>query len=293
MRVMRRLVAVPLLLVAAPALAQKPWELRVDLPLTVPVELPAIAPTNPFAAPVTSVAASLATPMLAKLDSTFHVEAAVYVDAAGTCRRAVPLVVPLPGLVNDTSGAVAETTFVPAHARGQAVAVWLTAAFDLAGRIKEGRVTRLVPSAPDPASPPTPETASPPATDARDQALPATPAEQLDALPSVKRFRVSVPGRTMRQGFRLLAEVTLEGRCSRVVFLSCPTGLRPWLLRSLAGWTFRPATAGGEPVMAWVQLDGELEVELSGLSSDRLKVSRSGEYPRAAAAPAAAPPRGE
>lgn len=283
----------PLLLLAAPALAQKPWELRVDLPVAVPVELPAIPATNPFAAPVTSPPTPATTPMLEKVDTVLHVEAAVYVDTAGVCRRAVLLAAPLPGLTSEVNAAVLETTFVPGQARGQTVPVWLTVMFDLTGRIKEGRVIRAAPTAPDPASPPAPEATPPPSADARDLALPATPAEQLDALPSPKRFRASVSGRTVRQAFRLLVEVTSAGRCARVVFLSCPEGLHQWLLRSLAAWTFRPAIAAGSPATAWVQLDGEVEVELSGVSSDRLRVSRASAYPRAPAAPAAAPPRGE
>jgi hypothetical protein len=290
---MRRLLAVPLVLLAGPALAQKPWEMRLDLPVAIPVELPAVPPTNPFARPLTALPVPVATPMLEKLDTVLHAEAAVYVDAAGVCRRAVLLAAPLPGLSAEINAAVLETTFLPGQARGQAVPVWLTVAFDLGGRIKGGRVIRLTPSAPDPAAPPAPEPAPPPVADARDLALPATPAEQLDALPSGRRFRASVSGRALRQGIRLLAEVTADGRCSRVVFLSCPDGLRAWLLRSLAGWTFRPATAAEGATAAWVQLDGEVEAELSGLSAERLTVSRASAYPHAPAVPAAAPPRGE
>ncbi len=290
---MRRLIVVPLLLLVAPAWAQKPWEMRVDLPLNVPVELPAIPPTNPFAVPVTSPPTPTATPMLEKLDAILHVEAAVYVDTAGACRRAVLLAAPLPGITGEVQAAILETTFVPVQARGQTMPVWLTVAFDLSGRIKKGRVVRVQPSAPDPASPAQIEATPFPVADARDLALPATPAEQLDALPSPKRFRVSLSGRTVRQTFRLLTAVTPEGRCSRVVFLSCPEGLHQWVLRSLAAWTFRPAVSASGPAAAWVQLDGEVEVELSSLSCDRLRVSRASAYPHAPAAPAAAPPRGE
>ncbi len=293
MPAIRRLLVVPLLLLATPVLAQKPWEVRVDLPVVVPIELPTIPPTNPFAATLGLPPAPVSTPMLAKLDTVLHVQAALYVDATGECRRSVLLAAPLPGLSAELNAEMLETRFAPGQANGQTTPVWLTVAFDLAGRIKEGRMIRVSPAPPDPASPPAPESTPPPVADARDLALPATPAERLDALPSAKRFRVSVPSRTLRQAYRLLAEVTPDGRCSRVVVLSCPDGLHQWLLRSLAAWTFRPAVVDGRPTTAWVQLDGEVEAELSGMSSDRLRVTRTSAYPPAPAIPAAAPPRGE
>ena len=287
---MRRLVVLPLLLAAMPTAAQKPWEMRVDLPVTVPIELPAVPPLNPFAAPVSAPPAVAATPMLAKLATRMHVEAAMYVDRAGACRRVVLLASPLPALAGELSAALQETAFSAGLSRGAPAPAWLAVAFDLAGRIREGRVVRVAPSLPHPTSPPVPEAPGPPPVDARDAALPATPAEQLDAPPRPARFRASLSGRTLRQGFRLLAEVTAEGRCARVVFLSCPDGARDWLLRSLSGWTFRPAAGAAGPVTAWVQLDGELEMELSGLSADRLRATRAGGYPGAAAPPAAGPP---
>ena len=293
MRPMKRLLALPLLLAAFPAAAQKPWETRVDLPLAIPVELPAVPPLNPFASPVASPPAVATAPMLAKVAVRLHVEAAVYVDRTGVCRRVVLLAAPLPALAGELTEALQETTFTAGRARGAPAPAWLAVAFDLTGRVKEGRVVRVAPSPPDPAVPPMPEPAAMPALDPRDAALPATPAEQLDAPPNAERFRASLSGRTLRQSFRLLAEVTAEGRCNRVVFLACPDGARDWLLRSLSGWTFRPAAGTDGPAAAWVQLDGELEMELSGLSSDRLRVTRTGAYPGAEAAPDGALPRGE
>jgi len=131
-----------------------------------------------------------------------------------------------------------------------------------------------------------------PVPDARDLALPSTPVEQLDQMPAAKHFRARTSSHTWNQKVRLLAEITPQGRCARVVFLSCPDGLRGWLLASLGGWTFTPGRGSEGPIAAWVQLDGELEVEVSSLESEVLRVSRQSSYPRAAGGSAAARPPG-
>ena len=283
----------PLLLLAAlPANAQKPWEMRVDLPVTVPVELPAVPATNPFAAALTSAPMPVTTPLQEKLVTNVPAQAAAYVDATGVCRRVVFISVPFPGITRELQTAVEETTFSPGKSFGNVAATWLPVAFDLAGRIQEGRLLTLQVLAPDPATPPLPETAATPAADSRDLALQAVPAEKLDVMPLPKHFKVRLDGREWRQEVKLLAEVSPAGQVTRVVFLACPLGLRPWMLRSLASWTFRPGQGAEGPVAAWVQVELAVQVEVSDLDSDALRVSRQTVYPPAAGAPGGGPPPG-
>jgi hypothetical protein len=288
-----RLAAVGLLvLVAIPAAAQKPWEVRVDLPMTVPIELPAVPPTNPFAAALVAPPLHGQTPLREKLDTTFVVQGAGYIDSSGTCRRVVFLRLPLPGIATEIQEALQETDFTPARSLGASVATWLPFTIDLQGRVRGGEVLRMQAVPPATGEPPTPDVVAMPSPDARDLALPGTPVEQLDQMPAAKRFRTRTSSRTWNQKVRLLAEVTPQGRCARVVFLSCPDGLRGWLLASLGGWTFTPAQGSDGPIAAWVQLDGELEVEVSGLESEVLRVSRQSSYPHGAGGSAAARPPG-
>lgn len=289
---MRLAIAGLVALIAIPAAAQKPWEVRVDLPMTVPIELPAVPPTNPFAADLVAPPLHAQTPLREKLDTTFVVQGAGYVDPSGACRRVVFLRLPLPGIATDIQQALEETDFTPARALGASVATWLPFTIDLQGRVRGGEVLRMQAVPPAAGEPPTADPSGAPLPDARDLALPSTPVEQLDQMPAAKRFRARTSSRTWNQKVRLLAEITPQGRCARVVFLSCPDGLRGWLLASLAGWTFTPGRGSDGPIAAWVQLDGELEVEVSGLESEVLRVSRQSSYPRAAGGSAAARPPG-
>ena len=282
-----------LVLLSTPALAQKPWETRVDLPVPVPLELPAVPTTNPFAAPVLSPPSPVATPLREKFVQTFAVLASAYVSSEGSCRRVVFTRLPWPGIEADLRQAVSELSFTPARAGGTAVPVWLPLAIDFKGRVDEGRVTNLQATSPDPSTPPVPEVVAPPTPDARDLELPATPLTRVDQLTSPKRPpRIRIDGRTWRQPIRLLAEVSAEGHCQRVVFLACPEGLRPWLLASMAAWTFRPAAGKAGPITAWAVLEGVVEVEVGTLVSEGLRVMRAGSYPSAAARSAAGPPPG-
>jgi hypothetical protein len=290
---MRRVTMLSLLLLSAPVLAQKPWEARVDLPVPVPLELPAVPLTNPFAAPVLSPPSLVATPLREKFTNTFTVLASAYVSSEGSCRRVVFTRMPLPGMDTELRQAVSELNFIPARAGGAAVPSWLPLAIDLKGRVNEGRVTKLQATSPDPSTPPVPEVAATPTPDARDLNMPATPLARLEQLASPKRSpRMRVDGHTWRQPIRLLADVSVEGRCQRVVFLTCPEGLRPWLLASMAAWTFRPATGKAGPVQAWALLEGEVEVEVGNLASEGLRVMQAASYPSAAARSAADLPRG-
>jgi len=198
----------------------------------------------------------------------------------------------LPGIADTLRPEVLETSFSPARTSGAPVSTWLPFAFDLHGRIDEGRVARLQPTAPDSVAPPVVETAPTPNVSAGDLDLAATPIERVDQPPSTKKFRAKVPSHEWTQAIRLLAEIGKEGRCQRVVFLSCPDGLRPWLLASMASWTFRPGTTKDGPVTAWVQLEGEVEVDMGSASADALRVMTKGWTPHAAAPAAGGPPPG-
>jgi hypothetical protein len=290
---MRATVVCLLALAAVPALAQKPWEMRVDIPVTVPVELPTVPPTNPFASKLSSPPTYATTPLLEKFNTTVQAQGAAYIDAAGTCRRVVFTRVPIPGMGDELQQTILETDFTPGRQLGQNTATWIGFSTDLSGRVKEGRINRLLAVPPSPDEPPVPEEAPTPTPDARDLALPATPIDQLDQLPAAKRFRARLDSHKWVQKVRILVEVSAQGRCTRVVFLACPEGLRPWLLASLGGWTFRAGTTASGPVSAWTILDGEIEVSINGFDSDTLQVIPQSVYPRGPATPAAArPPAG-
>ena len=280
-------------LAAAPTPAPKPWEARVDIPVAVPIEIPALPPVDPFAAPVVSPPSPIATPLREKYAQTFTVEAAAYVDGSGTLRRLVFTRTPWPSLATDLRQPLVELAFTPALVAGAPVAVWLPLAVDLKGRIDEGHFIGLRATPPDPRVPPVPDAEPVPSPNPGDVGLVATPLTRVDQLPAPKRSRrIRVDGRTWSQSVRLLADVGTDGRCRRVVFLSCPDGLRPWLLASMAGWAFHPAVGKGGPVEAWALLEGELQVEVGTLTSETLRVTRSGPYPGAGAPPAAGPPAG-
>jgi len=289
---MRAVLASAVLLMSASALAQKPWETRIDLRVPLPIEFPAVAPANPFASAVQALPLPKLTPMLAKYVDTFTVQAGAYISSEGTCRRAVLLRVPWPGVSAQLQAALAETTFVPARFSGGATATWLPLAIDLKGRVDEGKVLRIQPSAPDTAQPPTPDRAAAPTPDPGDVALPATSVEQLEQMPVPKKFRARIDSRLWQTTVRVLVEVVPEGRCQRVIFLSCPDGLRPWFLSSLTSWTFQPAKGQDGPVAAWVQLEVEMQVETGALAADAVRFSRVSAYPYADAQPAGGPPPG-
>jgi hypothetical protein len=290
---MRRVMLLAVLLAAGPAVAQKPWETKVDLPVAVPVAIPALPPADPFATPVLSPPSPIATPLREKFAQTFTVQASAYVDSSGTLRRLVFTKTPWPSLEADLRQPLAALTFTPAQSGGAPVAVWLPLAVDLRGRIDEGQVTRLQATSPDPRVPPVADAEPVPSPNPQDADLVATPLTQVDQLPSPKRSRrIRIDGKTWHQSIRLLADVDADGHCRRVVFLSCPDGLRPWLLASIAGWTFRPAAVKSGPVEAWALLDGEIQVEVGTLSSETLRVTRTGSYPTAGAPAASGLPAG-
>ncbi len=259
--------------------AEKPWERKVQLPVPVPMELPAVPPTNPFFSPVDQQPAPRQTPMREDFPVTVSASFAAYVDKSGTCRRAHPIANPFPGVLEPVRQALLETEFTPAKAFGQPAAVWVDVSADLRGEVKEGRMAQLVVTLPDPGETPEPEAVSLPPGDPRDAQLPSTALDQLSAMPVPKRFSAKVPGQEFRQPVKLLAEVGTDGKVKRVVFLACPEGLRSWVLASSASWLFTPAQAKGAPTSAWVVLSGVLEVTAGTLRAEGLRVSRTSSYP--------------
>ncbi|MGC8915774.1 MAG: hypothetical protein ACP5NF_02195 [Thermoanaerobaculum sp.] len=260
--------------------AEKPWERRVHVPVPVPVELPAVPPTNPFYVPVDVPPAARQTPMREDFATTVPVTFAVYIQTNGTCRRAQPVSNPFPGVLEPVRQAIVETEFSPAKAFGKPVAVWVDVTADLKGEIKEGQVRGLAVTLPDPATTPAEEPSPLPPPDPGDAQLPTSDLAQLSALPAPKRFSAKVPSQEFRQPFKLLAEIGKDGKVKRVVFLACPEGLRPWVLASAGSWVFAPAQVQGAPVAAWVVLSGVLEVRAGTLRAEGLRVSRGSSYPR-------------
>lgn len=266
-----------LLLAAEPPKGEKPWERKVQLPVPVPMELPAVAPTNPFYRPLASLPQPKQTPLREDFPVTVPVPMAVYVGKDGSCRRAHPLANPFPGVLEPVRQALLETSFTPAKASGQPVAAWVDVGVDLRGEIKEGKLVQLVASAPDPAETPQLETSPVPQGDPKDKELPATPPEQLASAPAPKHFSAKVASQEFRQPVKLLVEVGAEGKVKRVVFLLCPEGLRRWVLASAGSWLFT-SPRGAET--AWVVLQGVLEVRAGTLKAEGLRVSRTSSYPR-------------
>jgi hypothetical protein len=271
---MRRAAPLLALLLAAPTLAQKPWEQRVNLDVTVPIELPALPTINPFARPLLVQPAPVATPLAAKFTVVTGARGTAYIDAQGGCQRVLFSSLPLPFAGEELQQAFREAVFVPGRATAGPAAAWWPFTLELTGRVKEGEVVRVQPAPPPPAELPVPDAAA--ATEPRpgETTLPATPLEQFSQLPAAKRFRARIDGRDWAQKVRLLAEISPEGRCSRVVFLSCPDGLRRWLLASLASWTFRSGEDAAGPVTAWVQLDAEFRLAIGSLEGGTPRLSR-------------------
>jgi hypothetical protein len=276
---MRRALIVALVFVSSNLWAEKPWESRVTIPVAVPIEIPTIPPMNPFSTAAVTPPQPIAMPLREKFQSVFTIQAAGYVDDRGACSRFVVLQAPWPSLVAEIQPVFAETSFSPGKAMGQPTPTWLSLSIDLAGRINEGKVVRMQPSALDPQKAPVADDPAVIGGSAVDAGLPFTSAEKLDQAPTPKRFRARIDSKSWQQSVRLLLEVSTEGQCLRVVFLSCPPGLRTWLLNSMAQWTFRPGKSESAAVKAWVVLEGDIQVEVSSLSSDSLRISRQVAYP--------------
>ncbi len=258
---------------------EKPWERKVQLPVPVPMELPAVPPINPFFSPVDQQPSPRQTPMRKDFNVTVAATFAVYIEKNGTCRRAQPITNPFPGVLEPVRQALLETEFTPAKAFGQPVATWVDVSADLRGEVKEGRVAQLLVTLPDPGETPHVETPPLPPGDAKDGQLPSTALEQLSALPAPRRFSAKVPAQEFRQPFKLLAEVGTDGKVKRLVFLACPEGLRSWVLASAGSWLFTPAHTKGSPTTAWVVLAGVLETRVGALRAEGLRVSRTSSYP--------------
>lgn len=259
--------------------AEKPWERKVQLPVPVPVELPALPPTNPFYLPLASLPQAKQTPMRENFPVTVPVRFAIYVDKVGNCRRAHPLSNPLPGILEPLRQQLLEERLTPGKAFGQATSSWVDVQVDLRGKVAEGQVTQLVVGSPDPSATPEIEGFPLPPGDPRDAQLPATPVQQLTAIPSPGSFSAKVPKQEFRQPFKLLAEVSATGKVKRIVFLLCPEGLQSWVLASSSTWLFTPARTATGATDAWALLSGVLHVRVSPLRANALRVARTSSYP--------------
>ncbi len=243
-----------------------------DLPVEVPLDLPAVALANPFFSEVDAPPQLLAAPQVRNFDGSYPMRAGIYVDAEGACLRAVILEAALPAASSPVVAELARIRFAPGLLGGNAVPTWVTVLLDLKGRVESGSFSRVRTLLPDPQLPPQLAPAPSAAFERRDAQLPASPVEALDQLPLPRRFRLKTGSLTFSQSVRLLLEVTEGGGCGRVIFLDCPEGLRNWLLASAANWSFRPAVRGGLPCSAWVILEGTVAVETSNLAADSLRV---------------------
>jgi len=260
------------LLLASPAWAQKPWEQRVDIPVEIPLDLPAVALVNPFFAAVDAPPQLLEARLVKNFDGSYPVRAGIYVDAEGTCLRSVVLDTALPAASSAVTAELARTRFSPALLGGTAVPTWVTVVLELAGRIESGSFSRVRTLPLDPHLPPQLAPASAVVFERRDAQLPATAVEALDQLPLPRRFRFKTGSLSFSHSVRLLLEVTERGGVGRLIFLDCPTGLRNWLLASAANWSFQPAVRGGVPCPAWVILEATVAVETSSLATAALRV---------------------
>lgn len=258
---------------------EKPWEKKLQLPVPVPVKLPALPPTNPFYLSLASLPQAKKTPMREDFPIKVPVRFAIYVDKEGNCRRAQPLSSPLPGVVESLKLRLLEERWDPGKAFGRATACWVDVQVDLRGEVTEGQVAQLVVASPDPAATPEIEFSPLPPGDPRDTQLPATAAQQLATTPSPRGFSAKVPKQEFRQPFKLLAEVSATGKVKRVIFLLCPEGLQSWVLASSSSWLFAPPRTATEATDAWVLLSGFLQVRMSSLRADGLRVSRTSSYP--------------
>jgi len=256
------------------------WERRVDLETPVPMQLPELPSGNPFAVAVATPPQVQSTSLLEKFDTTVSVPVAVYIDREGECKRAVPLADPLPGIGRQTATELTGEKTGPATSLGSAVPVWRTLRIRMEGRIKEGSLSGMAISPVEEGPPPVADVVEPPEPTAMDLQLPDTPDDLVDRQPDVARWNAKAKLDEIRGRVRLLAEVDDTGRATRVVFLSGPEGLQPWLLRSMRGWRFSPATGvAGEPLASWALMDFAVTAETGSWRSQSVGVDPELAYP--------------
>ncbi len=256
------------------------WERRVDLETPVPVRLPELPAGNPFAVAVKTPPQLQSSSLLEKFDTTVSVPVAVYIDRQGECKRAVPLDDPLPEIGRQTATELTGEKASPARSLGSEVPVWRTVRVRMEGRIKEGSLSGMAIAPVQEGPPPVADAVETPDPTAMDLQLPDTPDDLVDQQPDIVRWNAKAKLDEIRARVRLLAEVDDAGRATRVVFLAGPSGLQPWLLRSMRGWRFIPATdTSGEAVTAWALMDFAVTADTGSWRSQSIGVDPELAYP--------------
>jgi hypothetical protein len=247
-------------------------EVRVDLPMTVPIELPHTA-DQLFATdlwrPRTADSCRRSSTRRSSSGRATSIRAGLPARASSCgCRSRCHR--PPAGAGGDH--------FTPA-CPGASVATWLPFTVDLQGRVRGGGCAHAGGRPPPAASHPDPNGAP------SRRATSLSPARRSSS--STRCRQRSVPGGTSRApGTRRSGSGRdhAKGRCARVVFLPCPDDCAAGCSRIVGGWTF-PGPGSGTDA-AWCS-SRELEVEVSGPSPG---CSRSRQAPRARRGSAARPP---
>lgn len=275
-------VAFVLVMAAVTAAAQsttpRAWQqrLRTEIPLAVPVV--ALESVNPFSMPLDTLPQLVASEAPRKVDVSGQALVAAYVDAKGDCLGAVPLVLPFPGLTTALVDEFQATRFEPARIGTTAQPSWSVVKITIEGRVKESVLSDETLVAPDPTVPPSQVVPPPVSPSGNLVNLPFTPATELTAVATPRRFKLKVPGRPTDLFVRALVHVTPVGRCDRFVPLDLNSGMDAWLASYLNSWRLEPATRGGEAVDSWVVYNARADIKLSGLESTSFEASTEPVY---------------
>lgn len=263
---------------AAQDAAPRAWQqrLRTEIPLAVPV-VP-LDSVNPFSMPLDSLPQLMASEAPRRVDVSGQAVAAAYVDAKGDCLGAVPLDLPFPGLTTALVDEFQASRFEPAYVGTTAQPSWTVVNIAIEGRAKESVLSDESLDAPDPETPSSPVSPPPVSPSGNLVNLPFTPAADLTAVATPRRFKLKVPGRQSDLVIRALVHVTPDGRCDRFVPLDLSSGFEPWLATYLNSWRLDPATRDGEPVACWVVYTARAEIKLSSLESTSFEATTEREY---------------
>jgi len=280
---LRRVVVVGLAVaVAAVAAAQdgevRAWQRRLELEMPLPVPVVEMPPTNPFSVAVDTTPTLRPTAPPEDVDVRGRAVIAAYVDASGSCRGAVPLEMPYPGLAALLVQEVTSARFDAARAGNQQVAAWTVLEVDFEGRVREGQVTDQSLEMPDPAAPPQPAVQEVMAPPGNLVGLPYTPASELATRPRPRRVKVRLPSRDLETRIRTLVHITAEGRVDRFVPLDMEPGLEAWLARFLGSWNVEPARRDGETVDAWVVYSCRATLDMTSVQSEDFRVLTDREF---------------
>ncbi len=275
------------LLLAAPWADAQPadsraWQQRLEVAIPVPVPVVELETVNPFAADLEVAPKLLAARPPDRMDLRVHAAAAVYVDADGEGRGAVPLELPFPGVAAELVGELTGSRFEPARIGQQAQPSWPVVELLLAGRITSGIVLDQRLEQPDPAAPPQPSPPTRIAPPGNLAGLPAAEPARWTTPPVPKRVRVRLGGREAEVSLRALVQIEADGTCSRFVPLDVPTGMRSWLGAYLATWKLDPARDGSGPVTAWATLTARVRFDLAKFTTEAARVAADRVYDPAA-----------